>query len=113
MNVPQRILAIVVAAIATQVILGAVATTAIAETSALRGKLGTSSIAVQNSGQRSGSRNMVILYQGREFARPSAPTGVPTLHCCSFGHCNPITPNTALICDIVINCPEGGYCQPQ
>ena len=113
MKVLQRISAILAFAIAVQAILGAVATTAFAETSALRGKLGTSSVAIQNSGQRAGSRSMVILYQGREFAKFNAPTGVPTLHCCSFGHCNPITPNTALICDIVINCPEGGYCQPQ
>lgn len=73
-----------------------------------RGKLGTAEVAVQQSGG-----NLVVLYQGREFAKFAAPSGRQrTLYCCTANKCTPIGSSPALACDIVVYC-TGQDCAPQ
>ena len=79
-----------------------------------RSQLGIANVIVREASRKGGSRDLVILYQGREFAKLAAPLHKQrALYCCN-PVCTPITPNTALICQIVINCPAGSAaCFPQ
>jgi hypothetical protein len=90
---------------------GPVGTDALAQ-DGVHGKLGTAGVKVSRQAAGGGTL-IIIVNQGREFAKYSAPQSTQAvLLCCTFGKCSPITPNTALFCDIVINCP-GEACYPQ
>ena len=81
-------------------------------------KLNVGDVRIQQS-LAGGTRNLVILYKGRQFATLSAPVGPAGAHyCCqNDGTCKPIPTEPAFppISQIVIACPGGSglTCVPQ